>query len=97
MTAPDPEIELQRLHSRLAALDSERAALAARIEQLAQPPQTMKSAAVHFAGPVTDVSTATEKLAVFSSYFAGRRDVYPIRWESEKSGRSGYSPACANE
>ncbi len=28
--------------------------------------------------------------------FRGRADVYPVRWES-KAGKSGYSPACANE
>ena len=97
MTAPDPDIELQRLHARLAALDSERVALEARLEQLTQPPPIIESAVVHVAGPVTDASTPAEKLAAFGSFFAGRRDVYPIRWESAKSGRSGYSPACSNE
>jgi superfamily II DNA or RNA helicase len=29
--------------------------------------------------------------------FRGRTDVYPIRWESKTSGKSGYAPACANE
>ncbi|HYN59648.1 MAG TPA: DEAD/DEAH box helicase family protein, partial [Rubrivivax sp.] len=28
--------------------------------------------------------------------FAGRTDVYPVRWES-KAGKTGYAPACANE
>jgi hypothetical protein len=28
---------------------------------------------------------------------AARRSVYPKRWENEKSGESGYSPACENE
>lgn len=36
------------------------------------------------------------KLALFQSLFRGRMDVYPVRWES-KTGKSGYSPACANE
>ncbi|PMZ68956.1 hypothetical protein C1X65_29715 [Pseudomonas sp. FW305-70] len=36
------------------------------------------------------------KLALFRSLFRGRTDVYPIRWES-KAGKSGYTPACANE
>lgn len=36
------------------------------------------------------------KLALFRRLFRGRNDVYPIRWES-KGGKSGYSPACANE
>ncbi len=41
-------------------------------------------------------STA-EKVALFRRLFRGRTDVYPIRWESKSSGKSGYTPACANE
>ena len=40
--------------------------------------------------------TASEKVALFRRLFRGRDDVYPARWES-KTGKSGYSPACANE
>ncbi len=29
--------------------------------------------------------------------FQGRTDVYPIRWESQKTGKVGYSPVCVNE
>ena len=29
--------------------------------------------------------------------FRGRQDVYPRRFESLKTGRAGYAPACANE
>ena len=42
------------------------------------------------------LSTA-EKVALFRTLFRGRTDVYPIRWESKTSGKSGYAPACANE
>ncbi|WP_109476690.1 DEAD/DEAH box helicase family protein [Paraburkholderia sp. C35] len=37
-----------------------------------------------------------EKVALFRRLFQGRIDSFPIRWES-KAGKSGYSPACANE
>ena len=37
-----------------------------------------------------------EKIALFRRRFKGREDVFAQRWESTK-GRSGYSPACANE
>lgn len=37
-----------------------------------------------------------EKIAHFRRLFRGRDDAYPVRWES-RNGRSGYSPACANE
>lgn len=41
-------------------------------------------------------STA-EKVALFRRLFRGRTDVYPIRWESKATGKSGYAPACGNE
>ena len=47
--------------------------------------------------PVTGSSSATEKLALFRRLFAGRPDVFPVRWENARSGRAGYSPACSNE
>ena len=42
------------------------------------------------------LSTA-DKVALFRRLFRGRTDVYPVRWESRTSGKSGYAPACANE
>ena len=41
--------------------------------------------------------TTDEKIALFRRLFRGRTDVYPIRWESKTSGKTGYAPACANE
>ncbi|MBM3337236.1 MAG: DEAD/DEAH box helicase, partial [Betaproteobacteria bacterium] len=38
-----------------------------------------------------------EKIDIFRRLFRGRSDVYPVRWESKTTGRSGYAPACANE
>ncbi|RQU50074.1 DEAD/DEAH box helicase [Burkholderia cenocepacia] len=37
------------------------------------------------------------KIQLFRRLFRGRTDVYPLRWESRNSGKSGYAPACANE
>src|SRR5215218_9879644 len=48
-------------------------------------------------GPVNQTSSAEAKIALFRSLFRGREDVYPRRFESRKTGRSGYAPACANE
>jgi hypothetical protein len=42
-------------------------------------------------------SPSGEKVALFRSLFAGRSDVYAMRWENAKSGRSGNAPACSNE
>ena len=42
-------------------------------------------------------SSADAKIRLFRSLFRGRDDVYPRRFESRKTGRSGYAPACGNE
>lgn len=41
--------------------------------------------------------SVNEKVALFRRLFRGRADVYPVRWESKSTGKSGYAPACANE
>ena len=46
---------------------------------------------------VHQLSSSEEKIALFRSLFRGREDVYPRRFESRKTGKSGYAPACANE
>lgn len=46
---------------------------------------------------VTAASATTDKIALFRRLFAGRPDVFPIRWENRKTGKVGYAPACANE
>jgi len=47
--------------------------------------------------PVHHRSPPEQKIALFRSLFRGREDVYPRRFESRSSGKSGYSPACQNE
>jgi hypothetical protein len=44
-------------------------------------------------GPVWAGSVAGEKVAFFAALFGARTDVYALRWESARSGRSGWSPA----
>lgn len=46
---------------------------------------------------VTNHSPPEEKIALFRSLFRGREEVYPLRFESAKTGRPGYSPMCGNE
>ena len=58
--------------------------------------------------PVKSNSTATvdqqsstlstaDKIGLFKRLFRGRPDIYPLRWESKTTGKSGYSPVCSNE
>ena len=49
------------------------------------------------ADPVHQLSSPESKIALFRGLFRGRDDVYPRRFESRKTGKCGYQPACANE
>ena len=42
-------------------------------------------------------SAPEDKIILFRSLFRGRDDVYPRRFESRRTGKSGYAPVCANE
>ena len=61
-----------------------------RLPEFAQPPELPR---LH----QTSLLSPSQKIALFRSLFRGRTDVYPIRWESHSTGKSGYAPACANE
>ena len=45
---------------------------------------------------VTKSSPSSEKIRLFMSLFHGRDDVFALYWESKRSGKKGYSPACKN-
>ncbi len=49
------------------------------------------------ARPITNPLSPDAKVKLFRRLFQGRNDVYPIRWQSPNTGKSGYSPVCANE
>ncbi len=97
----DIEVDLARVRARLVDLDAERRDLQRELEALearlaAEPAPTVKQPSFENA-PLTNVSPSHEKVALFRRLFAGRPDVFPVRWENRKTGRSGYSPSCANE
>jgi superfamily II DNA or RNA helicase len=84
----------------LEKLQAENAHLIALLEshgiQWQLPPIQPTAPAIAIAIKHSRMSTA-EKVALFRRLFQGRNDVYPIRWENQNTGRSGYTPACANE
>jgi len=61
------------------------------------PARSTGDSSTSAAGPVTNQSPSAAKINLFRSLFRGREDVYPRRFESRKTGRGGYQPACANE
>ncbi len=46
---------------------------------------------------VTRASPPERKVALFRSLFRGRDDLFARRFESARTGRSGYQPVCLNE
>lgn len=50
-----------------------------------------------FQNPVTRHSSPQEKINLFKSIFAGRNDVFALRWYNAKNQKSGYSPVCGNK
>ena len=96
----DVSEEIARIRRRLADLHAERVRLERELETLEQEPtsESCISERPFFAdAPVTNSSPSTEKIELFRRLFAGRPDVFPVRWENRRAGRSGYAPACSNE
>lgn len=95
------EREITRLQRRLADLDGERSKIKAELSSLETDLASVSVAEpviVPFEGaPLGNGSPSSEKVTLFRRLFAGRSDVFPVRWENRKDGRSGYSPACSNE
>ena len=97
----DIEADLARARARLANLDAERSDLQREVkalEVLLTSEQVPDAKQLSFENAsVTNTSSSREKVDLFRRLFAGRPDVFPVRWDNKKTGRSGYSPACANE
>ncbi|PRD64886.1 TOTE conflict system archaeo-eukaryotic primase domain-containing protein [Malikia granosa] len=81
----------------IATLQAENTRLVALLEAHGIDWRLPQPTAVVLREPEPSRLTTAEKVALFRRLFRGRTDVYPIRWESKASGKSGYAPACANE
>jgi hypothetical protein len=84
---------LARVRARLAELDKEQRQLLQELSAL-EAKQTAEIAAQAKRpsfenAPVTNMSSSSEKVELFRNLFAGRPDVFPVRWENRKTGRAG--------
>lgn len=100
-TGPAPATTAARpagpdLSPEVAALRAENARLVALLASHGIAWQAPAQPATETAPEPSQFSPA-EKVALFRRLFRGRTDIYPVRWESKTSGKSGYAPACANE
>jgi superfamily II DNA or RNA helicase len=88
--------EIERIQLRLRELAAERVNLERRLAEMSRPDGGSKTQAL--AGTVrAQTFSLADKIALFKQLFAARPDVFAIRWENPRDGRSGYAPACANE
>ncbi len=87
--------ELQQLDEARQSLLSRREALEATLRQCEEISQNdlRYAPTLH----LSMHSSPDEKVRLFGRFFRGREDVFPRRFESAKTGKSGYQPACANE
>jgi superfamily II DNA or RNA helicase len=92
---------LAEAEGELARLDARRAELLAQIGELRReqtaPRLVRKAPLPAQPTPVTNRSSQEAKIVLFRSLFRGRTDVYARRFESLKTGKKGYQPACRNE
>ncbi len=81
----------------LAALRAENARLISLLESHGIEWRLPASQASASPAAVAFSLSPEQKVALFRRLFRGRTDVFPIRWESKTTGKSGYAPACAHD
>jgi len=97
--------EIEAAERVLADLDRRRTMVLEQIEALraqkdlmrVEEPDAGYSLEIVDPAGVTNRSSEAEKIRLFRALFKGREDVYPRRFESQKTGRSGYQPVCQHE
>ena len=101
-TKAEIDLLIAKAEEELARLNTERAKVIDRLKklrferaQIDHPPSQLSLFSNNVS--LTNDSSEDAKIALFRSLFRGREDVYPRRFESAKTGRSGYQPACQNE
>ena len=94
-------VQIKAAEQELVALDAKRTALQDRIRQLQGLKQSIADEQLPFNRQsqltVTNESTDEQKITLFRSLLRGREDVFPRRFESKRTGKSGFQPVCRNE
>ncbi|GAB6090504.1 hypothetical protein JCM12856_20970 [Spirochaeta dissipatitropha] len=99
MKDSDPHRRLEEIASELSRIDEVRKQLIAERTQLQKDIQKPQISNGYFGQPALTATPETpeEKIQLFLTLFGCREDVYPRFWSNTSSGKSGYSPVCANE
>ncbi|GHV74116.1 helicase [Spirochaetia bacterium] len=93
---------IETLETEIVNLESLLAQKKAELVQLKAAPPTeapmLHSPGEEVSSPgINNLSTPEDKITLFRSLFRGREDIYAKRFESKKTGKSGYQPVCKNE
>lgn len=88
--------ELSHLQKQKGLLIDQISTLTRERENLLQP-AIEESRTQYSRAPLTSQSSEKAKIGLFRSLFRGREDMYARRFESRKTGKSGYQPDCINE
>ena len=89
--------QIESLTKRTRELDEEKTALLTEIVNLQETLQKQECFPSDLRVVAESSFSPQEKISIFRSLFRGRADVFPKRWGNQKTGKSGYSPACHNE
>lgn len=98
----DPiDAQIRTAKHKLAELEQKRTALEneiRRLEELRHKKENQPLYAVSKQkSQIINASPECDKITLFRSLFKGREDVFARRFESKRSGKSGYQPVCRNE
>ena len=90
--------KIAKVEKQLASLKAQQAQAKATLNSLKeQLAKTADETELRSSSGTATALTPEEKVTLFLRFFRGRDDVYPKLWQNQKSGKKGYSPACANE
>jgi hypothetical protein len=92
------EVSLSNLKAEIAELEQNLTRKKRQLEEaqniLKENPPDHSNA---FSSEINKYSQKKIKITLFRSLFKGREDIYAKRFESKKTGKSGYQPVCRNE
>lgn len=95
--------QIAREEQILAELDRERAQIEGRLARLEATQNQLAVSGPLSAGtgagarPEATPMEPQEKIDLFRALFAGRQDIFPLKFVSKKTGKTGYAPACKNK
>jgi len=88
--------ELEKLRAELPDTEARRQLLLQRISTI-ESDLTCSGNTPNNSHGINNHSSIQDKIKLYCRLFRGREDVYPRCFESAKTGKSGYQPACRNE